>query len=90
MLERLSGVTYELRHNPNCPSPFLIVTCGDGGAIGRPGNLHSYGKTLDEAVSAALTAIDELQRSKKAEWDHRKSLWRIRMAEWPVRGVIWA
>lgn len=86
MIDRLAKHTYEVRHNPNCPSPFLIVTCGDGGRIGSQGNLFSYGKTLDEAASAALAAID-------AHENHKSNLIRLRFVDEAfrrVRGVVWA
>lgn len=85
-LSDLNKYTYEVRHSPNCPSPFLIVTCGDGGRIGGHGNLFSYGKTLDEAALAALSAID-------AHKNHRSNLARLRWVNEQmrlVRGVVWA
>lgn len=90
MMERLNQYTYEIRHSPNCPSPFLIVTCGDGGVIGRPGNLFSYGKSLDEAVIAAVKAIDDHASAKKQAFQHGCMMQRIFDAEWRVRGVVWA
>lgn len=86
MIERLNKLTYEVRHNPNCPSPFLIVTCGSGGRIGADGNLFAYGRTLDQAVQAALYALD-------AHENHKTRLARLRWVteeERRVRGVVWA
>lgn len=86
MIEKLDKLTYEVRHNPNCPSPFLIVTCGSGGRIGNDGNLFAYGRTLNQAVDAALLALD-------AHENHRHRLARLRLVleeERRVRGIVWA
>ena len=52
LLER----TFEVQHNPNCPSPFLVrmVTPGTGRLDSLPPNVTKdtigYGKTLTEAA----------------------------------------
>lgn len=55
-LRRLSLVTHEIRHNPNCPRSYEVRTTGRDGVIDhkRPGqtlNDVGYGTTLAEAVT---------------------------------------
>lgn len=86
-IEALSKYTYEVRHNPNCPSPFQVVTCGDAGMIFGPRdmahhrklNIITYGKTLNEAVKAML-----------AEIEYRNRCQHIRVIEREHRGLVWA
>lgn len=86
-LERLSKYTYEVRHNPNCASPFMIVTCGDGAAIYGPRDFThlqarndvAYGKSLDEAADAMMEKIEQRHR-----------LQRIRIVERKHTGLVWA
>lgn len=92
-IEALSKYTYEVRHNPNCPSPFCIVTCGATSFVERgydKRNLHSFGKTFDEAARNAVAAIRAFERRKSDEHKHFDSLRRIGNAEWRVRDVVWA
>lgn len=91
-LERLGEHTYEVRHNPNCPSPFCVVTCGDAATIERhqPRNLYSYGKTLDEAASNALKAIERRRSERNAEFESMVRESYRRAAESKVCGVVWA
>lgn len=63
----LSGETYEIRHNPNCPSPFELRTPGASGSIDhRPTtdtlNDVGYGHSLSEAA----LSLNECARRKAA------------------------
>jgi hypothetical protein len=77
----MSQHTYMVRHNPNCPSPFEVRTCGGAFMIApnEPRNFISYGRTLDEAMAKARAKIEDAER--------RKALRRI---EEKLAGVVWA
>ena len=59
-IERLSGYTYALQHNPNCPSPYVIrmvgkgIACLDLKCYEETADRLYFGKTLKEAVNRAL------------------------------------
>jgi hypothetical protein len=64
------GLTFAVQHNPNCPSPWLVRLPGKGPIdmlpYGDPlrlvkhqtGDILGFGKTLEEAARAALTASE--------------------------------
>lgn len=85
MIEALAAHTYEVRHSPNCPMQFLVVTCGSAGRILHRGdtdcgrNFYGYGHSLDDA------AADVIRQMVDAE-----SVKRIARAESEVSGVVWA
>ncbi|MGY3581932.1 hypothetical protein ACVIGB_001145 [Bradyrhizobium sp. USDA 4341] len=63
-LRLLSDETYEIRHNPNCPSPFELRTPGVTGLIDREParvtlNDVGYGHSVSEA---ALSLKERVQR----------------------------
>lgn len=69
-LQKLSLMTYEVRHNPNCPSPFEVRVCGGSAMIdhlptramfGMPAtkNIVGYGKTADEAAKSVLKQLND-------------------------------
>ncbi len=91
-LEELSEQTYEVRHNPNCPSPFCVVTCGDVFSIERhnPRNLYSYGKSLEEAAANALKAIEKRHNTRCAEFEAMVRETYRRTAEAKANGIVWA
>lgn len=66
--EAMKKVTYQVEHNPNCPSPYLVR---------RPGYLHSvifgddrdakgYGLSVEEAFREAV-AVSESQKAAAKE-----------------------
>lgn len=67
-LRRLSPSTYEIRHNPNCPSRYEVRTTGRDGIIdhkppGRTLNDVGYGTTLADAVA-------EMERTANPSYIH--------------------
>lgn len=63
-ITRLNGLTYQIEHSPNCPSPFLlrIVTPGMGILDKLPTHetqdIFAYGKTLEEAVAQVFMTLE--------------------------------
>jgi hypothetical protein len=55
-LKKAKDLTWSLRHNPNCPSPYEVRMCGrKAGRINYDqGDLIGYGKTLAEALENVL------------------------------------
>lgn len=55
----LAGVTYMIRYNPNCPSPYEVRTGGRAGLVEahNPKNLVTHGLTLEQAVSNMVLAL---------------------------------
>lgn len=59
-LDKLSGLTYAIQHNPNCPSPFLIRLVGKNRSIidlkyyDETKDQLFFGLTLEETVEKVL------------------------------------
>lgn len=70
-LVALAGLTYMVRHNPNCPSPYeirlpggaLVVQGPEGSFAAR--NVVGYGKTFDDAAADALRAWTDWEGEKQ-------------------------
>lgn len=62
----LAGVTYMIRHNPNCPSPYEVRTAGRAGLVEphNPKNLVTHGLTLEQAVEHMVAAL-AMERAEK-------------------------
>lgn len=77
----MSKITYMVRHNPNCPSPYEVRTCGGAFMVDarEARNFVSHGVTLDEAMLRAAGKIEDAQRRKQQQKD-----------EAPFRCLIWA
>jgi hypothetical protein len=60
MIDALRDETYMVRHNPNCPMPFEVRTCGTAGFVTdtEPRNFVGYGKTADEAAAKVIEKIN--------------------------------
>lgn len=65
--EALTELTFAIQHNPNCPGPWLVRLPGKSGCIDfkpyrdqlgivphQTGDVLGFGKTLEEAATAAL------------------------------------
>lgn len=55
----LEGITYMIRHNPNCPKAFEVRTCGDAATVDvrEPLNLITHGDTMEEAMSLMVDRL---------------------------------
>lgn len=69
------------QHNPNCPSPFEVRTCGSAFMVDpkEPRNFVSYGKTLEEAMESAVIKIENEERRKY-----------VRREQEPFARIVWA
>lgn len=56
----LRNLTYQIRHNPNCPMPFEFRLIGkgrgsiDGLPLAETGDCFGHGKTIEEAAKNSL------------------------------------
>lgn len=63
----LERYTFQINYNPNCPSPWEVVTGGFAPLINRNDQRcwHSYGKTQQQAMDAAHQRILDHDRALK-------------------------
>ncbi len=72
--KKLSELTYEIQHNPNCRSPFLLRLPGPKGILDHlpyrgsdnlTQDILGFGKTLAEALEKALETREKIKEESK-------------------------